>query len=103
MRRSSRETIAAAAVINEVIAVIVAKKGFEWAGEFNRNAHSDADGKPCKLKTYYRSRHTERQDNRRLVTKFGGGHPQGSLLQFIYNNEPSYLEIVKAWMSTSWH
>lgn len=26
-------TIAAAAVINEVIAVIVAKKGFEWAGE----------------------------------------------------------------------
>lgn len=29
-------TIAAAAVINEVIAVIVAKKGFEWAGEFNQ-------------------------------------------------------------------
>ncbi|MEG0692877.1 MAG: cation:proton antiporter, partial [Oscillospiraceae bacterium] len=29
-------TIAAAAVINEVIAVIVAKKGFEWAGEFNK-------------------------------------------------------------------
>lgn len=26
-------TIAAAAVINEVIAVIIAKKGFEWAGE----------------------------------------------------------------------
>lgn len=30
-------TIAAAAVINEIIAVIMAKKGFEWAGEFNRN------------------------------------------------------------------
>ena len=29
-------TIAAAAVINEVIAVIIAKKGFEWAGEFNQ-------------------------------------------------------------------
>ncbi len=29
-------TIAAAAVINEIIAVIIAKKGFEWAGEFNR-------------------------------------------------------------------
>ena len=29
-------TIAAAAVINEVIAVIVAKKGFEWAGESNK-------------------------------------------------------------------
>lgn len=29
-------TIAAAAVINEIIAVIMAKKGFEWAGEFNR-------------------------------------------------------------------
>lgn len=27
-------TIAAAAVINEIIAVVVAKKGFEWAGEF---------------------------------------------------------------------
>ena len=26
-------TIAAAAVLNEIIAVIVAKKGFEWAGE----------------------------------------------------------------------
>lgn len=30
-------TIAAAAVVNEVIAVIVAKKGFEWAGEFGKN------------------------------------------------------------------
>lgn len=28
-------TIAAAAVINEIIAVITAKKGFEWAGELN--------------------------------------------------------------------
>ena len=31
-------TIAAAAVINEIIAVIVAKKGFEWAGEFARDS-----------------------------------------------------------------
>lgn len=30
-------TIAAAAVINEIIAVIVAKKGFEWAGEFGKS------------------------------------------------------------------
>lgn len=29
-------TIAAAAVINEIIAVIIAKKAFEWAGEFNK-------------------------------------------------------------------
>lgn len=29
-------TISAAAVINEIIAVIIAKKGFEWAGEFNK-------------------------------------------------------------------
>lgn len=29
-------TIAAAAVINEVIAVFVAKKGFEWAGELHK-------------------------------------------------------------------
>ena len=28
-------TIAAAAVLNEIIAVIVAKKGFEWAGEMS--------------------------------------------------------------------
>ena len=31
-------TIAAAAVINEIIAVITAKKGFEWAGEFGNGA-----------------------------------------------------------------
>ena len=34
-------TIAAAAVINEIIAVIVAKKGFEWAGEFNKEPISE--------------------------------------------------------------
>lgn len=31
-------TIAAAAVINEIIAVYVAKKGFEWAGELGKAA-----------------------------------------------------------------
>lgn len=31
-------TIAAAAVINEVIAVIISKKAFEWAGEFHQSA-----------------------------------------------------------------
>ena len=31
-------TIAAAAVINEIIAVYMAKKGFEWAGELNKAA-----------------------------------------------------------------
>jgi len=36
-------TIAAAAVINEVIAVIMAKKGFEWAGEFNQNDVQDME------------------------------------------------------------
>lgn len=30
-------TIAAAAVINEIIAVIIAKKAFEWSGEFNKH------------------------------------------------------------------
>lgn len=30
-------TIAAAAVINEILAVMIAKKGFEWAGEFRRD------------------------------------------------------------------
>ena len=34
-------TIAAAAVINEIIAVIIAKKGFEWAGEFHRGDTAD--------------------------------------------------------------
>lgn len=33
-------TIAAAAVINEVIAVVVAKKGFEWAGELSEEEGS---------------------------------------------------------------
>lgn len=32
-------TIAAAAVINEIIAVIMAKKGFEWAGEFEKKVN----------------------------------------------------------------
>ena len=31
-------TIAAAAVINEILAVILAKKGFEWAGELKSNS-----------------------------------------------------------------
>ena len=34
-------TIAAAAVINEIIAVITAKKGFEWAGEFHLKEQVD--------------------------------------------------------------
>lgn len=34
-------TIAAAAVINEIIAVIAAKKGFEWAGEFHKGENKD--------------------------------------------------------------
>ena len=31
-------TIAAAAIINEIIAVIIAKKGFEWAGEMGKES-----------------------------------------------------------------
>lgn len=34
-------TIAAAAVINEIIAVLMAKKGFEWAGEFAHGTLED--------------------------------------------------------------
>ena len=37
-------TIAAAAVINEVIAVYMAKKGFEWAGELRKAEGAQADG-----------------------------------------------------------
>ena len=33
-------TIAAAAVINEIIAVILAKQGFAWAGELNQDVPS---------------------------------------------------------------
>lgn len=36
-------TIAAAAVINEIIAVITAKKGFEWAGEMNSATNRSDD------------------------------------------------------------
>ncbi len=45
-------TIAAAAVINEIIAVFIAKKGFEWAGELNQAGKRqeewdhDAEGTP---------------------------------------------------------
>ena len=35
-------TIAAVAVINEIIAVIMAKKGFEWAGELNQSGADNA-------------------------------------------------------------
>lgn len=42
-------TIAAAAVINEIIAVFMAKKGFEWAGELHQaeggSIHHDTKGK----------------------------------------------------------
>ncbi len=38
-------TIAAAAVINEIIAVIVAKKAFEWAGEFNKRNCLETENK----------------------------------------------------------
>lgn len=34
-------TIAAAAVINEIIAVIISKKGFEWAGEFGKSVQTE--------------------------------------------------------------
>lgn len=36
-------TIAAAAVINEIIAVFMAKKGFEWAGELNKAQGGQAE------------------------------------------------------------
>ena len=37
-------TIAAAAVINEIIAVYMAKKGFEWAGELPEDGHRKKKG-----------------------------------------------------------
>lgn len=39
-------TIAAAAVINEIIAVILAKKGFEMAGEFHQGESREKDSSP---------------------------------------------------------
>ncbi len=39
-------TIAAAAVINEIIAVIAAKKGFEWAGEFHKGKENNEKSTP---------------------------------------------------------
>ena len=38
-------TIAAAAVINEIIAVIMAKKGFEWAGEFHKGEPEEEESR----------------------------------------------------------
>ncbi|MBR0575138.1 hypothetical protein KCG48_02170 [Proteiniclasticum sp. BAD-10] len=34
-------TIAAAAVINEIIAVVIAQKAFEWAGELENHSPDD--------------------------------------------------------------
>lgn len=39
-------TIAAAAVINEIIAVFLAKKGFEWAGELNKAVQAGETKEP---------------------------------------------------------
>ena len=41
-------TIAAAAVINEIIAVVAAKKGFEWAGELRPEQREAAQAPPRK-------------------------------------------------------
>lgn len=43
VRKYIQGTIAAAAVINEIIAVIMAKKGFEWAGEFNQENRNNGE------------------------------------------------------------
>lgn len=40
-------TIAAAAVINEIIAVVVAKKGFEWAGELEQSQSAKQPAHPA--------------------------------------------------------
>ena len=42
-------TIAAAAVINEVIAVMVAKKGFEWAGEFDKAGQTESTAEAVQI------------------------------------------------------
>lgn len=39
-------TIAAAAVLNEIIAVVAAKKGFEWAGEFHKKEEAGPAASP---------------------------------------------------------
>lgn len=44
-------TIAAAAVINEIIAVIMAKKGFEWAGEFEQSVAMESTAEENKNPT----------------------------------------------------
>ena len=59
-------TIAAAAVINEIIAVVMAKKGFEWAGEFHK-------GEPEKEESLHRKSGREKGNRAADSTDRAGG------------------------------
>lgn len=50
-------TIAAAAVINEIIAVIISKKAFEWAGEIGDNSDNSGAKKPKKIPSKKQKKH----------------------------------------------
>ena len=45
-------TIAAAAVINEIIAVFMEKKGFEWAGELGQSGKNAASAEVTSARQY---------------------------------------------------
>ena len=68
-------TIAAAAVINEIIAVIVAKKGFEWAGEFDGDitaAHTEQKNENQRIITVSRQHGSGgREVGRQLSERLG--------------------------------
>ncbi len=65
-------TIAAAAVINEIIAVITAKKGFEWAGELSVSMNRSEDDMKHTVITISRQHGSGgREIGRRVVEQLG--------------------------------
>lgn len=82
-------TIAAAAVINEVIAVITAKKGFEWAGELNASGESPAPAIEHTIITISRHPGNPRPDRLPRTGRKSGqaGEKPPFLLSALYRQE----------------
>lgn len=82
-------TIAAAAVINEVIAVITAKKGFEWAGELNASGESPAPATEHTIITISRHPGNPRPDRLPRTGRGSGqaGEKPPLLLPALYRQE----------------
>lgn len=104
-------TIAAAAVINEIIAVIVAKKGFEWAGEFesdNPDVSTIEEGKKCAIITISRQHGSGgREIGKQLSERLGIPFYDQELIEMATQSCPidqTFFENADAkWAGSFWH